>query len=261
MCYEIASATKAKLKYAQHRGKMEDEATALEHDLQKLETDLLPFYHITGFAFPKVLVFKSVSPMQPEAIQWGLMPSWAKSKADAQLIQSKTLNARIETLAEKPAFKSIVANKCIVMIDGFFEHKLVGKNKYPHFISIPSEEPMCIGGLWDSWRNPSNTDEVIESITLITIPANDFMANIHNNAKMGEARMPLLLPKEAQDSWLLDNRLLKTSALIKEAQKLKLKAHTVQKLSGKRAVGNASKALEKHTYPELNLIQKSLFDL
>jgi putative SOS response-associated peptidase YedK len=259
MCYEIVSATRAKLKYAQHRSSDAAEIALLEKYLLELEKDLNPFHHISGFAFPNVLVYTSVAVKQPQTMLWGLMPHWAKTKADAQNMQPKTLNARVESLTEKPAFKNIISNKCLVVIDGFFEHKLVGNKKYPHLITDQNEEPLSIGGLWDVWQNSNNENEKIQTVTFITAPANGFMAAIHNNGKMGEARMPLIIAKDLQDNWLHENKLNKLPSLIKETQKVKLKAHTVQKLSGKRALGNVVDATKKHEYPELNIIQKSLF--
>ncbi len=259
MCYEIVSATRAKLKYAQHRTTDTQAIKDIETELKELEKDLEPFYHITGFAFPKVMVYKAENPLQPLAIQWGLIPHWAKSKADAQAMQVRNLNARIESLAEKPTFKTIVSNKCLVIIDGFFEHKLVGKNKYPHLISNAHDEPLSLAALWDNWQNPNMPSEIIETVTIITAPANEFMAKIHNNAKMGEARMPLLINTSQQDEWLHCTQIGKLPHLIKDAHKQALKAHTVQKLSGKRTLGNTPKAIEPHTYPELSIQQGTLF--
>jgi putative SOS response-associated peptidase YedK len=109
-----------------------------------------------------------------------------------------TFNARIETLSEKASFKSLIKrSRCIVSSTGFFEWKHENKQKIPHFIYPTNDSVLSLAGLYDSWMNP-NSNEILNSFTIITSEANDFMAEIHNSKK----RMPLILNANDEESWL-----------------------------------------------------------
>ena len=123
---------------------------------------------------------------------WGLIPSWAKDPA----IGNNLVNARAETLAEKPAFRSAYKyHRCLILADGFFEWQAQpgSKSKVPHFIRLKSEKPFAFAGLWEHWQSPDGSE--IKSATIITTEPNELMATIHN-------RMPVILPKEAYEQWL-----------------------------------------------------------
>jgi putative SOS response-associated peptidase YedK len=123
-------------------------------------------------------------------LRWGLIPSWAKDEA----IGSRMINARAETLAEKPSFKrALQKRRCLVIADGFYEWKAEGKKKTPMFIALKSREPFGFAGLWETWKAPSG--EAIHSCTIITTAPNAMMASIHN-------RMPVILSREAETAWL-----------------------------------------------------------
>lgn len=123
-------------------------------------------------------------------LTWGLIPSWAKDPS----IGNKLINARAETLAEKPAFRAAFRRRrCLVPADGFFEWKKAGKSKQPYFISHQDGSPFAIAGLWEHWQAPDGS--VIESFTLITTEPNELVRPLHN-------RMPAILPRHAFDLWL-----------------------------------------------------------
>lgn len=125
--------------------------------------------------------------------RWGLIPSWAKDPK----IGNRMINARAETVAEKPAYKKAFATRrCLIPAAGFYEWKKGkdGKTKQPYFIH-PTDEPVfAFAGLWDRWRDPE-TDEWVRSCTIITGDANDVVRPIHD-------RMPVVLAREHWDSWL-----------------------------------------------------------
>ena len=127
--------------------------------------------------------------------QWGLIPFWSK---DEQL-GSKLINARIETLQEKPSFRySLKAKRCIILADGFYEwYKNSSNKKLPYFISLKSQEPFAFAGLWDSWKN--SDDIVIQSGTIITTKANELMNGIHS-------RMPVILQNDMILEWLSNEK-------------------------------------------------------
>jgi putative SOS response-associated peptidase YedK len=123
---------------------------------------------------------------------WGLIPSWSK---DA-FIGNKFINARAETIDEKPSFKyPFRKRRCLILATGFYEWKKGEKNrgKIPYFIKLKSDEVFAFAGLWDSWRNTNG--EVINSATIITTSPNKLMEPIHN-------RMPVIFDKQKCKIWL-----------------------------------------------------------
>jgi len=123
--------------------------------------------------------------------RWGLVPYWAKDPA----IGNRMINARAETVAEKPSFRAAYRQRrCLVLADGFYEWKKEGERKTPYFISLASGGPFAFAGLWELWQ-AKESDESIQSTTLITTAANDFMSEVHH-------RMPVVLQPETADRWL-----------------------------------------------------------
>lgn len=146
----------------------------------------------------------NIAPSQPIAVvpndgkntidyyTWGLIPAWSKDPN----IGNRMINARAETLAEKPSFRNAFRRRrCLVVADGFFEWKKSsdGKNKIPIYIQLESKNPFMFAGLWETW-NPIN-GPVVHSCTIITTEPNEFMMPIHN-------RMPVILSEEYFDTWL-----------------------------------------------------------
>ena len=123
-------------------------------------------------------------------LRWGLVPSWAKDPS----IGDRMINARAETVAEKPSFRrALQKRRCLVLTDGFYEWRKEGKKKTPLFIALKSQEPFGFAGLWETWK--SSTGEVMHSCTIITTTPNTLMESIHN-------RMPVILPRAAEEAWL-----------------------------------------------------------
>lgn len=123
-------------------------------------------------------------------LKWGLIPSWSKDPA----IGNRMINARAETLAEKPSFKHPLRRKrCLIVADGFFEWKKEGTQKIPMYIFLKDQKPFVFAGLWDTWTSPEG--KKISTCTIITTEPNEFMKKIHN-------RMPVILPKERIEDWL-----------------------------------------------------------
>ncbi len=127
--------------------------------------------------------------------KWGLIPFWAKD----QKIGSSMINARIETIKEKSTYKATIKSKrCLVPLDGFYEWKKEGKNKIPFRIQTTDQEIFSCAGLWETWK--SHEGNIIYSFTIITLPANIFMTQIHD-------RMPAILLPELEKTWLDDDAL------------------------------------------------------
>jgi len=123
-------------------------------------------------------------------LHWGLIPSWAKEKS----IGNKMINARSETILEKPSFKRAVkSRRCLIVAAGFYEWKKVGSRKQPYYIFMKEHEPFAMGGIWERWVSPEG--EVIESAAIITTSSNKLIQPLHD-------RMPLILKKEDYEAWL-----------------------------------------------------------
>lgn len=149
-----------------------------------------------GFAHPQLPVITAQSPDKIQFYEWGLLPGWAKEKK----FQANTLNARFENLHEKPSFKNILNNRCIIPAEAFVEWQWVdskGKEKIKYLLQIDKNPIFAFAGLWSEWREPA-TGELIPTFTIITTEANELMARIHNTKK----RMPIILRPESEQDWL-----------------------------------------------------------
>ena len=156
----------------------------------------LPKGIINGFSFPKIAVIVNNEPNIVQFFNWGLIPSWSASSD----MRKFTLNAKYETLDSKPSFKLYKNQRCIIIIDAFYEWKWLdskGKIKEKYEIQNQNMDLMAICGLWNVWKNPVN-QEVINTFTMITTEANELMAHIHNTNK----RMPMILNTNEEEDWL-----------------------------------------------------------
>ncbi|HET6491063.1 MAG TPA: SOS response-associated peptidase [Syntrophales bacterium] len=125
-----------------------------------------------------------------EPLRWGLIPYWAKDPA----IGNRLINARAETLTEKPSFRYAFAKRrCLVVADGFFEWRPAGKRKVPVYITLQSKKPFGIAGLYEIWKAPDGNG--VRTCTIITTDANDLVRPLHD-------RMPVILSADAEDRWL-----------------------------------------------------------
>lgn len=126
-----------------------------------------------------------------DLMKWGLVPSWAKD----QTFASHTINARCETITEKPAFRyAIKKQRCIVPAAGFYEWQHFDGHKQPYFIRMVNSGLMAFAGLWERWKREEDED-FLETFTVITTPSNELIAPIHD-------RMPLILHPEDYVLWL-----------------------------------------------------------
>lgn len=159
----------------------------------------LPNFNVAPTHYHPVITEDDIQHLQ--LFKWGLVPFWAKDEK----IGSKMINAKIETILEKPAFKSIAqTQRCLVPFDGFYEWKLYpDKHREPYRITVYNGEIFSVAGLWSSWQAPNG--EIVKTFTLITQPPNQKMAEIHN-------RMPAILNKSDEAAWL-DKGLSGTEAL------------------------------------------------
>ncbi|NET40117.1 MAG: SOS response-associated peptidase [Cyanothece sp. SIO1E1] len=164
--------------------------------------------------FSKVFVFEDIPEMQPNynippgvdiwairsgrmagraevaRLRWGLVPSWAKDPK----IGNRMINARSETVSEKPAFRSALGRRrCLIPADGFYEWKREGKIRTPFRIHLTDHEPFAMAGLWESWQTPDG--DRLDTCTILTTSSNQIMQPIHD-------RMPVILNAQSQSVWL-----------------------------------------------------------
>ena len=122
-------------------------------------------------------------------LRWGLVPSWAKDPK----IGVQCINARAETISEKPSFReAFQKRRCLVPADGFWQWETIGKKKIPWKFARPDGEGFCMAGLWEGWNSPEG---ILETFTIITTSPNELVRSVHD-------RMPVILIPEAGDEWL-----------------------------------------------------------
>ena len=153
--------------------------------------DVEPRYNIAPTQFIAAVRDAGDDGRELVMLRWGLVPFWAKDPA----IGNRMINARAETVAEKPAYRAAYKHRrCVVLADGFYEWRKAGDSKTPYYISLASGDPFALAGLWENW-NDKQTGDSLQTATLITTAANDFMAPLHH-------RMPVILEPGTAGEWL-----------------------------------------------------------
>ena len=153
--------------------------------------DVQPRYNIAPTQY--VAAIRNGEDEQREIVKlrWGLVPFWAKDPS----IGNRMINARAETVAEKPSYRNAYKHRrCLVLADGFYEWRRQGELKTPYYISLANSEPFALAGLWENWTD-KETGESLQTTALITADANDFMAPLHH-------RMPVILDAATATDWL-----------------------------------------------------------
>lgn len=205
MCYSVSSLTKARLDYARHRADDPALIAALEKELEELLQNEPPLGWVSGFAHPRLLVFTQDQPLKPRLFRWGLVPPWVRDREQASQLAKQTLNARSESLWEKPSFReSAQSQRCLILVDAFFEYHHQGKAKFLHRMSRTDNEPLCLAGLYAVW-GATPTGIPFHGCSIVTTQANPAMALVHNQSKSGESRMPVLLDSTQLGLWLAPN--------------------------------------------------------
>lgn len=160
-----------------------------------------PSYNIAPGQNIGVIRINNNSQKELSLMHWGLIPSWSKDPK----VGYKMINARSETLTEKPSFKqSFKTKRCLIPADGFYEWKKQGKEKTPYYFKMKNSSPFAFAGLWDTWINKEDT-KTIDSCTIITTSANSLLNPIHE-------RMPVILNPENYSFWL-DNKVINLDKL------------------------------------------------
>lgn len=229
------------LKKAKHYGD-EEQIAQLEIEIEQME--LQDFHHVSGFEHPELMIITNEHFPFLKAT-WGLMANFNATIEDGKKFWNNTLNAKSETMFEKTSFKeSAAAKRCLVVVDGFYEHQHKNGKAIPHFIY--GKEPLLLAGLWNQIERHDGNKT---TFSIVTTKANALMSEIHNNPKLTEARMPVILNEDSAKVYLqLDAKNSPAEHLKKAVLDLcrpygeNLKAHTVPFIRGKERVGNVEQA-------------------
>jgi len=221
-----------------------------QYDINGVDEDYFgPVFVQSAFSFAPWPVITSEKPDFGSMFKWGLIPHWVKDEETAYNIRKSTVNARVETVSEKPSFRRAVASgRCLVLSDGFYEYREVNRKRYPYFIQLREAEPFALAGIYDRWTNKV-TGEVLSTFSILTTAANPLMERIHNRKK----RMPVILNREMQMNWIKFN--IGPDDIMTPFPADKMEAWTVSRdLSGRDRDKNNAEIIKPHDYPELQLL-------
>lgn len=180
--------------------------------VKKVNDAFVPMFNIApDMGVPVIL---NTVPDEVTLARWGLLPSWAKEEKS----KYSMINARAETLFEKPAYKRLIKNhRCLIIADSFYEWKKVGAKKQPYRIMLKDEGLFAFAGLWDLWEKGDNA---ILSCTIITTGPNEMIGEIHD-------RMPVILPREHEKDWLTLEDTTKILRLLRPFQAKRMCAYEI----------------------------------
>jgi len=257
MCYSISQMKQKSYKAALREGAPQAEIDRLYNEWQesqRIDTEddqQTPMAYLSGYDHPKLFTLIHTDNWHATRFEWGLIPAWTKNEGEALKIRTKTLNARGETIFEKASFREAARHKrCLVFVDGFFEYHHKNGQSFPYFIRHKKEnKPFVFGALWSEWLNPSS-GKIHRTTSLVTTKANDMMREIHNNPKLNEARMPLILHPSDTDAWLKSTNEKEVKALIQPYAAEQMESYTVRRLIGSNGIGDTPSAVEPYVYPE-----------
>jgi len=197
MCFSVKATAKAS-KLAERYGIHQDIDDALRAVQERMN----------GFDHPELAV---VTDGELSLMRWGLIPAWVKTRDDALDIRNHTLNARAETVFDKPSFRDAIRHRrCVVPVDEFYEWRHEGKEKIPYRIMANGEQLLSLAGIWERWCSP-HTGTPVNTFSILTCAANPMMAVIHNS----KLRMPVVLSIDSVPEWLspeLDEKRIKELA-------------------------------------------------
>lgn len=188
MCFHNSMSAKA-IKLAARYGRKSDVIEIVQDVINEQ-------YHVSAFNFPKYPIITRSDEVQ--VFNWGLIPFWVKTEEDAGEIRKMTLNARADTIFEKPSFREpILRKRCIVPSTGYFEWRHEGGKKIPYFIFLKDEDIFSMAGIYDTYLD-KETGMEHNTFSIITTGTNPLTDYIHNT----KHRMPAILAREDEETWL-----------------------------------------------------------
>ncbi len=250
MCYSVKYLKDKLHKYAKH------------HDIDDAQIPQLFDQHYAGaFSHPDLAVLPDSDPKTFHTFNWGLIPFWVKDVKTATKLSNQTLNARSETMFEKPSFRnSAMKKRCLIVVDGFYEYFHLDDQKIPYYIFKKNEEPMLMAGLWEKWELPQEKIKRY-TVSIVTTAANKTLSKIHNNPtalKRSGPRMPVIIPEDLSSDWLKHEEepnieKEKIMDLCHPYPDDQIDYYTVPHSLGKSGVGNSPEAWQKQKYNLIGL--------
>jgi putative SOS response-associated peptidase YedK len=210
-----------------------------------------PSYYYHAFSLPDLPAICSGQTDKIRMLKWGLIPSWVKSKENADEIRFKTFNARAETVDSKPSYSASFSTKrCIIPVRGFFEWQHTSSGKVPWYIFRADEDIISLAGLWSNWVD-DKTGEVVDTFSIITTEANAMMAEIHNSGK----RMPAILERDMEKDWIsIATSTSEALMMLNPGPSEILKAYTVSPLINNRTIDrNTPEVIQPFQWDQKNL--------
>lgn len=265
MCYDVGTQLEIQFKQADRKGAPIEELDYLREKIKRFRRQFGPaaledslYFHTSGFDHQELPVITADNE-DLQFFNWGLIPFWVKTEEQAMDICNKTLNARSESMFEKPSFREAAKKRrCLVPVAGYYEHYWTdkrGTKKIPYYIQRKDRAPLYLAGLWEVWTNPETGDHY-HTVALVTTQATGMLAKIHNR-KPEDPRMLTILDGSSKYSWLApiedpsDIDFLKS--LCRPIPDHYLEAYPVHTIKGALAYGNAPEATEPMEYKGLNL--------
>ncbi len=250
MCYHIAYFTEDASYYEERFN-----ATIVDGEV------LPPTYQSNGYSHLNIPVITNTEPGLINLYSWGLIPHWVNKPTreetleKAKGISNGNLNARNDTIFEKPSFRGPIRGKrCLVLVDGFYEYMHYKGKKYPHYIYLKDHKPFALAGIWSVWKYE---DIIRHTVSIITTEPNPLMEVLHNSKK----RMPLILPRELEKKWIGDipkGDLGKqeTNEMMLPFDENEMRARSIRPLTGVKGTGNQSLAMEHYGYDDLVYLEQ-----
>ncbi len=160
--------------------------------------DYTPFFHVSAFTHASLPFITGAQPEHIGLLQWGLIPRWTKDEAAAKELRQMTLNARRETVYDKPSFRdAIVKRRGLLPVNAFVEWRQDGKIKQPHLVRLRGSELFTLGCIWEEWTNKISGEQQ-QTFSIVTTDANNLMSYVHN----AKQRMPVIIPRDMRQAWL-----------------------------------------------------------
>jgi putative SOS response-associated peptidase YedK len=207
-----------------------------------------PGFFISAFTYPIMPVVAANTRLHAENMQWGLIPEWVKTPEKAAELREYGLNAKGETLHQKPMFHhAFESHRILVPMAGFYEWREFNKKKYPYYIFPANDDFFLVAGIASHWIN-KETGETMGTFAVVTCPSGPLLTEIHNTKK----RQPLILAPDDWQKWIFgaDDQALE---LVKPCDDSLLKAHTIAPLASRvRENRNIPEVQQPYSYPEFS---------
>ena len=245
MCFTVSVEEKAKQAIREYL--KSNEGVQLKFDFAE------NLYLVSGFSHPKLPVIKQGT---IELSEWGLIPSFAFSNDFAKEMQNKTLNAHSGRIHETRSYKRpIISQRCILIVDGFFESQDVNGKKYPYYIYPSNGKVFYFGCIYNTWVD-KETGNIRDTFSIVTTDANKLMAKIHNLKK----RMPLILHHKDVAAWIdPETPIEKINSLMIPFADEEMDAYSISKKANKSTeIRNIPEIKNVVNYPELGAAQQTL---